>query len=164
MKKLSLFIMFGFLICGCATVTREQMEKDTSNFTLPHKPNQKLATVYIVRPEFLGALIRFNVFLDDQNDESEMGWTKGTQHIYFYVTPGKHTIYSKAENWAQTTINAHPGEILFIRQDPSMGFLIAQNSILSIDAVEGRYHVLKTERGEILKFEKAESKKTASNR
>ena len=41
----------------------------------------------------IGALIRFNVFVDNQEDASEVGCTRGNQYIYFQVPPGDRKIY-----------------------------------------------------------------------
>lgn len=43
-----------------------------------------------MRPSSLGGLIRFNAFLNDQEENSEMGYARGSQYIYFSVPPGDH--------------------------------------------------------------------------
>ena len=110
--------------------------------------------MYVVRPSGTGKLIRFNVFVDDQEAASEMGFTRGSQYIYFNVRPGEHKIYSKAENWAEAQISAKAGEIIFIQQEPSMGVIMARNSISRIEDLQGKYHVKKLEPGTIIKTDK----------
>ncbi|MBE9535880.1 MAG: DUF2846 domain-containing protein [Proteobacteria bacterium] len=130
------------------------MALEVEGYTLPVKKEDGSALVYVVRPSFLGKLIRFNVFLDGKEIESEMGYTRGKQYIYFYVSPGTHQISSKAENWADITIDAKAGELIFIKQDVKMGLIMARNQISQIDIVEGKYHVLNTELGTIIKTRK----------
>ena len=130
------------------------MRADTEGFQLPKLPEPGKAIVYVVRPANVGALIRFNVFLDDQEANSEMGYTRGNQYIYFNVSPGDHKIFSKAENWADTSISVAAGDIIFIRQDASMGFIMAENSLQRIDEVTGKYDVKWLHVGTLIKADK----------
>ncbi len=89
------------LIYGCASApSMEKMQAEVAGYELPKAATADQGLVYVVRPSNAGGLVRFNVFLDDREDASEMGYNRGNQYIYFYVEPGKHTISSKAENWA----------------------------------------------------------------
>jgi len=99
-------------------------------------------------------LIRFNVFVDDQEAASEVGYTRASQYIYFQVQPGDHKIYSKAENWADAQISAKAGDVIFVQQEPAMGVLMARNSITKIEDYQGKYHVKTLALGTILKAEK----------
>ncbi|MEP6723635.1 MAG: DUF2846 domain-containing protein [Variovorax sp.] len=130
------------------------MKAETASFQLPKLPEQGKAMVYVVRPSGLGGLVRFNVFVDDQEAASEMGHTRSSQYIYFNVAPGVHKIYSKAENWADTQITTKAGDIVYIQQEPSMGVIMARNSVSMIDDVQGKYQVKKLQVGTILKTEK----------
>lgn len=143
------------LFAGCATLpSPEKMAMEVSGYNLPKQSEAPSALIYVVRPSMFGGLIRFNVFLDDKEDNSEMGYTRGSQYIYFFVSPGKHIIFSKAENWAEITIDAKTGETIFLQQDTSMGFIMARNSIEQIQELEGKYHVKKTSLGTIIKERK----------
>jgi len=142
-------------LTGCASLpSPEVMRAETASFQLPKLPEAGKAMVYVVRPSGPGGLIRFNVFVDNQEAASEMGYTRGSQYIYFQVTPGEHKIYSKAENWAEAQISAQAGEVIFIQQEPSMGIIMARNSITKIEELPGKYHVKKLELGTILKTDK----------
>jgi len=142
-------------LTGCASLpSPEAMKAETASFQLPKQPEAGKAMVYVVRPSGPGGLVRFNVFVDDQEAASEMGYTRGSQYIYFHVTPGEHKIYSKAENWAEAQISAKAGEVIFVQQEPSMGIIMARNSITKIEALPGTYHVKKLELGTIIKTDK----------
>ncbi len=83
-----------------------------------------------------------------------MGFTRGSQYIYFNLLPGEHKIYSKAENWAETLVTANPGDIIFIQQDASMGIFMARNNIFKVEDYQGKYHVKTLTVGTIIKTEK----------
>ena len=156
MKK---FILLGCLIIaalsGCATLpTPEVMKAATATYNLPKSPEAGKAIVYVVRPTALGGFVRFNVFVDDQEPSSEMGYTRSSQYIYFNLTPGEHKIYSKAENWAETLVSAKAGDIIFIQQEPSTGIIMARNTIFKLDEYEGKYHVKTLAIGTILKLDR----------
>jgi len=154
--KVVKIIFVGLVVlqfAGCATLLPPpaQMREETANFTLPKLPEEGNAIVYVVRPDNIGGLIRFNVFVDDKKDSSEVGYTRGKQYIYFGVTPGEHQILSKAENWAAANITAKPGDIFYLQQIPTMGVLMARNSIAKIEEYEGKYQVKKLKLGTLEK-------------
>ena len=145
-------VAVSIAITGCATLpTPEEMQQVSAGFVLPQMPEEGKSIVYIVRPGSVGGLIRFKVFIDDREDESQVGHTRGNQYIYFNLEPGDHRILSKAENWSEVSMSANPGDIIFIRQDAQMGIFIARNSIYLIPEYEGKYHVKMLELGTIIK-------------
>jgi hypothetical protein len=140
------------LVSACASLpSPEKMRAAVENYELPQLPQEGKAIVYVVRPSGLGGLIRFNVFVDNQEAASEMGYTRSSQYIYFNLEPGDHQILSKAENWAETNINVAAGDIIFIQQEPTMGILMARNSLFKLQDYEGKYHVKTLEVGTIIK-------------
>jgi hypothetical protein len=110
--------------------------------------------VYVVRPSGLGGLIRFNVFVGDQEPESEMGWTRASQYIYFSLPAGEHKIYSKAENWAELMVSAGQGEVIYLQQDPTLGIIMARNNLSRIEDYQGKYFVKRLTLGTVLKTER----------
>lgn len=145
----------SLVVAGCASLPPlEKMQAEVAGYQLPKLPPEGKAMVYVVRPSPLGGLIRFNVFLDDQEAVSEMGWTRGSQYVYFNVTPGAHKIMSKAENWAETLIDVKAGEIAFLQQEPAMGIIMARNNLFKLDEVTGKYHVKTLTAGTLIKADK----------
>jgi hypothetical protein len=158
MKK-QFFPVFASLlilsVIGCVSLPKpEEMQAEVETFTLPKMPEPGKAIVYVVRPSSAGAIIRFNVFIDDHEDTSEMGFTRGSQYIYFNLMPGEHTILSKAENWAEAKITAKAGDIIYVEQDPSMGIIMARNSLRIPPDYEGKYQVKHLTLGTIIKADK----------
>ena len=130
------------LLTGCASLpSPDAMKAEVANFQLPKLPEAGKAIVYVVRPSPLGGLVRFNVFLDDQEAQSEMGYTRASQYIYFNVSPGDHKVYSKAENWAETLVSVKAGDVIFIEQELGVGIIMARNTLLKLEEIPGKYHV-----------------------
>jgi hypothetical protein len=156
------FIGAFFLVCaaallpGCAPaiISPEQMRAQTATFELPKLPDPDKAIVYVIRPSKVAPLIRFNVFLDDHEDSSEMGYNRGNQFIYFQANPGDHKVFSKAENWAETFVSLKAGDIAYLRQEPAMGLVIARNKIFLLNGDEGKFLVMNARPGTILKTAK----------
>ena len=142
-------------LTGCASLpSPEAMKAEVAGYKLPKLPEAGQAMVYVVRPSSLGTLIRFNVFLNDKEASSEMGYTRGSQYIYFSVPPGSHQVYSKAENWAEQLVNVKAGDVIFIQQEAQMGVIMARNALMQLDPVTGTYHVKNTTPGTIIKTAK----------
>jgi hypothetical protein len=142
-------------VTGCVSLpSPEVMKAEAATFQLPKAPEPGKAIVYVVRPSPMAGLIRFNVFVGDQEAASEVGYTRSSQYIYFNVPPGEHKIYSKAENWAEAVIKAEAGDVIYIQQKPSMGLIMARNSISKLEDYHGKYHVKNLSIGTILKSQK----------
>jgi len=140
------------LIYGCASApSADVMRAETATFQLPKRPDADKALVYVVRPSIMGGVVRFNVFLDDQEDKSEVGYTRASQYIYFSVPPGEHKIFSKAENWADIAISVKAGDIVFLQQDPAMGLVMARNTLLRVEETQGKYYVKTLSVGTLIK-------------
>jgi len=150
MKFIGLATAILFTGCG-STVSPEMMKKEIVNYKLPKQAQKGKALVYTVRPSEVGGLVKFNMHVDDKTDESEMGYTKGSQYIYFNLTPGTHTLYSDAENWADLTVTVKAGDIIFVEQIAEMGILYARNTLKPLETVKGKYHVKKLTLGTIIK-------------
>ncbi|MSQ18848.1 MAG: DUF2846 domain-containing protein [Betaproteobacteria bacterium] len=153
-KIIAIWLLVGVvsMLAGCASLpTPEEMKAAAANYQLPHLPEAGKAMIYVVRPTTYGGVIRFNVFVGNQEASSEVGYTRANQYIYFSVPPGQHTIYSKAENWADLTVSVKAGEVAFVQQHVAMGLIIARNTLAPIQEYEGKFHVRYLTVGTILK-------------
>lgn len=150
-------LLFIFTLVGCRASfpSPEIMKKKIAGFKLPSLPENGMSVIYVVRPELLGALVKFNVYLDDKEESSEMGYTQGKEYIYFHVKPGKHNIKSLAENWAEIELVVKENEIVFLEQESKMGFLYARNNLYNdYTQLEGKYRVRTLSLGTIKKTKK----------
>jgi len=156
-KSIATFLVAAVLstLAGCASLpSPEIMKAEVASFNVPKLPDPGKAICYVVRPSGLGGLVRFNVFVDDQQDSSEVGYTRSSEYIYFSLTPGEHKIYSKAENWAEIQVSARAGDVIFIQQEPSMGIIMARNSVVKLEDYQGKYYVKTLQVGTIIKTDK----------
>jgi hypothetical protein len=155
-KFISLFYLLLITIfAACSSLpTPEKMKSATADFALPAMNVNGKAVIYIVRPSSAGAFIKFNVFLDNKDANSEMGYNRGNQHFYFYADPGKHIIYSKAENWAEIAIDVKKSDVVFLKQNTEFGVIMARTSMEKIPYYEGKYHVMQTNSGTTIKTKK----------
>ncbi len=150
-----LFTIALAVLTGCASLpSPEAMKSEVATYQLPKLPEPGKAICYVVRPSSLGGLVRFNVFVDNQEDSSEMGYTRSSQYIHFNLAPGEHKIYSKAENWAETQVTAQAGDIIFIQQEPTMGIIMARNNLFKLEDYVGKYHVKTLTIGTVMKTDK----------
>ena len=151
-------IVFSVLVMlfGCAGLPHpEEMKAQTANFKLPGLPEEGKAIVYVVNPSTFAkhaskSGYMFGVFLDDRDAQSEVGATLGQQYTYFGITPGEHTIYTKAGNWGEINVSAKAGDIIFLQQEPYMGFTTLNIRLLKLQDYEGRYYVKTLPPGKII--------------
>ncbi len=152
--KINTFILL-LVLYGCASAPSvERMQAEVAQYSLPKPAVADKGLVYVVRPSNVGMMVRFNVFLDDKEADSEMGYNRGNQYIYFYVTPGQHVISSKAENWADMPVTIKAGEVVYLKQEVEVGVMMARNSLKVLSDVEGRYLVKDAGLGTIAKESK----------
>jgi hypothetical protein len=149
-------IFFVLLIFGCASVPRpEEMKAQIATYQLPRLPDEGKAIVYVVNPSSFAKQASkqgymFKVFLDNNDPQSEVGATLGQQYTYFNITPGQHKILTKAGNWAEINVSAKAGDIIFVQQDPYIGFTSLSIRLLNLQDYEGKYYVMTSTPGRII--------------
>jgi hypothetical protein len=98
-KSWSIPLLSALVLAGCTGVSRQDMLRETEGFSLPASPRPGKAMIYVVRPSGTGALIRFNVFVENPGIESqEAGFTRGGQNLYFETGAGYRQIFSVLES------------------------------------------------------------------
>jgi hypothetical protein len=58
------------------------------------------------------------------------------------------------ENWAETQVTAKAGDIIFIKQEPTMGIITARNNTFKHEDYVGKYHVKTLTVGALMKTDK----------
>ena len=158
MKRVILVLLGVLLVAGCSRMEHPSpkvMKADIGTYKLPHQAKEGKAIVYILRPETAQPSENFYVYLDSVKPENKMGHTNGKQYIYFYVTPGKHTIYSDAERIKSIDIQAKAGDIIFLEQEVIMGYFIADEILHNdYDLLTGTYMMKSLSLGTVIKTEK----------
>jgi hypothetical protein len=92
-----------------------------------------MSILYIVRPAFIGTLVKFKVDCDGK----PIGITKGKEYLYCVLDPGQHELSSKAENTSILKIFTEPNKKYFIEQKVKMGAMYARNQLELLDETSG---------------------------
>lgn len=142
MKRLLAVSLISAALVGCASVPMGDAKQDASLKTFS-APADK-AGIYIYRNESMGGAIKMDVELDGQL----IGQTAADTYLYKEVTPGKHTITSKAENNDTIEVDAKPGTLNYIWQEVKMGILYARTKLHLVSEAEGKKGVLETKLAE----------------
>ena len=142
MKKLILAVVIASSLVGCASVPMGDVKQDAAlkTFTVPADK----AGVYVYRNESMGGSVKMDVAVDGV----AIGQTAAKTFLYKEVTPGKHTISSKAENTDTVEIDAKPGAINYVWQEVKMGVMYARNKLHLVEEAEGKKGVLETKLAE----------------
>jgi hypothetical protein len=138
MKKMVIAAVLASSLFGCASVPMGDEKQDAAlkTFSVP----ADMAGVYIYRNESMGAAVKMDVEVDGQ----VIGQTAAKTYLYTEMTPGKHTISSKAENTDTIEIDAKPGTLTYVWQEVKMGILYARTKLNLVDEEEGKEGVLET--------------------
>ncbi len=144
-------VLFGLfaLLSACAStskITLEEKQAEIGGYELPVESSDEDALVYIVRPAALGFAVRFKVYLDGKKEDGKyIGYTRGKQYLLVPVSVGDHVVNSKAENWASIEITANEGDVIFVKQIPTLGLVFSRNRLEQIDSIDGKYFMSKYE-------------------
>lgn len=144
-KFTSLALIAGIISTSCASSS----EKKASSSVLTYGPKSGKALVYVIRDSPFGGLVKFNVYVDKLEDEQWAGGCRGVQFIHFYVSPGKHTLYSKTEGpVASVELNCEAGKVYFVRLNAVPGAFVANPILSTIDEATGKSYLNHTREGD----------------
>jgi hypothetical protein len=123
MAKLLAAIAFVLALSGCASVPMGDAGQDAALKTFKVAPDR--AGIYIYRNESMGAAIRMDVTIDGVT----LGQTAARTYLYTEVSPGFHTVVSKAENDDTIGVEVKPGTLTYVWQEVKMGALYARTKL-----------------------------------
>ena len=131
-------IALAMALTGCASVQMGDAQQDSAlkNFKAP----TNMAGLYVYRNETMGAAVKMDVFVDG----ARLGETASKTYFYKELTPGKHTVSSKAENTDTLEVDARPGTLLFVWQEVKMGLMYARTKLTQVSEEVGRKGVLES--------------------
>ena len=138
MKKIILATFIVASLVGCASVPMGDAKQNAALKTFAIAADK--SAVYIYRNETMGAAVKMDVELDGQ----PIGQTVANTYLYKEVTPGKHTITSKAENTDSVEIDTKLGTLNYVWQEVKMGILYARTKLHVVEEAEGKKGVLET--------------------
>jgi hypothetical protein len=98
------------------------------------EPTDEMALVYVFRPAAVGAAIKTWSFADDQF----IGVSRAKGYYYALVSPGKRTLWAKAENTSGVEVDVEPGEIYYFKTAIRPGLGKARVKMTQIDEAEAQ--------------------------
>lgn len=125
-------------LAACSSVPMGTPEQDAALKLF--KPVDGKAVIYVYRDETMWMTNR----MDIQVNGVEIGSTTGLTYIQAELPPGRHQITSKAEDNHTITIEAKPGQILYVWQEVKMGGWMARSKLQVVDEATGQAGVRKT--------------------
>jgi len=131
---LSVFFISLSLMAGCVSMDFNPASDRLDKKAKALMPARGKALVYVVRPGFIGKPFGRDVIVNGK----KIGSNCGGYFVYFMARPGKHTIKTVGDNTAKLSINVRKGEICFIEQIVSPGFLKGIMSLKKLNSTEGR--------------------------
>lgn len=137
-RKLACVTLILMGLVGCASVPMGDPQQDAALKRFSTKPN--VAGIYIYRNESMGGAVRMDVEVDGK----PLGQTAANTYFYTEVSPGKHTVTSKAENTDSIEVDTIAGKLYYIWQEVKMGVLYARTKLHLVTEAEGKKGVLET--------------------
>jgi Protein of unknown function (DUF2846)/Prokaryotic membrane lipoprotein lipid attachment site len=116
-KKSFVAIVLALAVSGCSLVPLADNTRDAELKTFPVVPDA--ASLYIYRDDPAGALVRVDVKLNGEL----LGKTATLTYLHRTLAPGKHTIESVSENNAKLEVEAKAGQLIFVRQELTIGLI-----------------------------------------
>jgi hypothetical protein len=120
-------------VAGCASVPMAPPEVDRAAKEFPAPPPGR-SQVYVYRNESLGSAVRFDLTVDG----FLVGSTGPKTYLLFPVTPGQHTLVSRAENADPFPMVTEAGKTYFVWQEVKMGMFSARSRLGLVEAVKGQ--------------------------
>ncbi len=133
-SKKSISILFMFCLLGFINTAFADNFVKMGEPGLAGKTDPGKALLYIMRPASFSGLNRTWAFVDDQC----LGVTKGKTYFYTYVTPGKHLLWSAAENINSGYLNVEAGKTYYFKQGISMGWTKVSVEFLLATEAQGK--------------------------
>jgi hypothetical protein len=130
--RITLGLLAGLLLAGCATVPMAPAEADRYAKTFVIRPDK--STVYVYRDERLGTAAKMTVSLDGK----VQGASAPKTYFRWEVDPGRHEITSEAENADTLTITTEPGTDYYVWQESKIGVWGARTQLHLVDRDTGR--------------------------
>jgi len=138
-QEITLIAIIIFSLIGCASVPMGSSQEDARLKTFSPMPKDK-AGIYVYRNETFGAAVKMDVEIDGRH----IGQTAAETYLYKEVTPGTHTVTSRAENDDSVVVDAKQGTLSYVWQEVKMGLLYARTKLHLVSDSEGRKGVLES--------------------
>lgn len=135
LPKYLLFTAVAFLFVGCASTHQIHPFPDQAK----ELENPKYSRIYLLRPTIFGAAIPMDVFEND----SRIGTTGPRGYLCWEREPSEIRLKGKGENESSITLYLKEGQVYYVQQHISMGFLYARNWLEQLSDQEGKKKLAK---------------------
>ncbi len=126
------------------------LEAKAASVQLPCLPPPGKACIYVVRPDRMGAAVKFPCFIDTQEPAGLVGTLGTKKNLYKVVEPGSHTLWVKrGGQWARLPLNVQAGDLLFFRLTQNMNGFWGGVDIHPLPSNEGKVMVASTSVGKL---------------
>ncbi len=125
---------------ACTHVPLASAEDDAQAKTFETRPD--MCGLYVYRPGSHGGAMELELLLDGR----PFGRTDGGDFLFAWVTPGTHTLASRADEDMQLTVTAKAGSLVFVRQEGEMGYWAFASKLTLVSEAEGKHAVRGSER------------------
>lgn len=132
-KQLAFIVVFlSVLLSGCATAPLGSPQADAQAKSFAVVPGK--SNIYLYRNEVMGFAFGIGVELDGK----AVGKTGAKTYLAMEVSPGKHTIVSKAENDETLDVVTEAGKNYFVWQEVKVGLLTPRSKLHLVDDETGK--------------------------
>ncbi len=123
------------ILTGCATVSMAPMEQDAAAkaFVSP----SDLSRIYLYRNDTFGGALPITVSLDGKT----MGRTGPQTYFMWDVSPGEHTIISRAADVDSLTLNTVRGRAHYVWQEVEPGLWSVRSQLQEVDETTGQSNI-----------------------
>jgi hypothetical protein len=103
--------LFGYFMWWLMTTPGQKKNLDPAQIpAFPVAPKDGTALIYVFRSAFFGALVKYRVYIDDQ--QNERAAIQGSRYATIAVEPGKHALWVKSYRWLEFPFEAQAGQTL----------------------------------------------------
>jgi len=138
MKKIITLALAVILTSACTSFEMASPSEDLrlKQFTA----TKDKAGVYVFRNQIKGNILIMDVDIDGQ----QLGRTQWETYLYQELTPGKHTITSRASNVDVIEVELKAGTLTYIWQEVIFGLPTARSKLHVVNEKEGQKGVLES--------------------
>lgn len=130
--QLALLLVLAALPCACTYVPRASAEDDARAKRFETRPDA--CGLYVYREGADGGAIELELTLDGR----PIGRTSGGDYLFNWVTPGSHKLASRGDENLQLSFEAAAGELIFVRQEGTLGNWVVASKLVRVTEEEGR--------------------------
>ncbi len=141
MRYFAAYFLIAASLMGCAAVPAVDSQPDGALKTSSVVPDR--SAIFMYRDDAVGTKASIGVYLDG----ASLGRLADKSYIYREVTPGRHTVVSKAENIATLDLNVEAGSLAFVRQEVTPGKSSQRSELHLISEAEAMQQFLKFKPG-----------------